>query len=200
MIVMTMKAKIKWIILGIVTAISLGILILVIALGTQGEQWAVVADLKYSLSAADEQERIAFLGQFGWTVDEEPVEVEEIVIPTEFNDVYTNYNQIQLEQGLDLTAYAGKTCKRWVYHVLNYPRDGERVLATLLVYDGKIIGGDISSTSLNGFMTGFLGEHGLMQSTSEESAATEESVAPTENSQGEERQEEQLPAGAYPTD
>lgn len=201
MIVMTMKKKVKWIVLGILTAISVGILAIVLFCGAKGEQWAVVADLQYRLAAGSAEERIAFLGQFGWVVEEEPVEVEEVAIPAEFNDVYRNYNALQQEQGLDLQPYAGKTCKRWVYQVLNYPRDGERVLATLLVYDERIIGGDISSASLDGFMATFLGEHGLMRDPAADAANARVSSAleePAEN--GAESEEAELPAGAYPID
>ena len=170
--------------------LSAAILAVVLFMGARGEAWAAAADMRYSLAAADEEERLAFLGQFGWKVETEPVAVEEVVIPVEFNDVYQNYNDLQQEQGLDLTPYTGKTCKRWVYQVLNYPREGERVLATLLVYDGRIIGGDISSASLDGFMATFLGEHGLMEHPSGE----EPSSAPAETSSRE------LPAAAYPTE
>lgn len=201
MVVMTMKAKIKWVFLGILTAVSLVILAVVLFWGAKGEQWAVVADVKYSLAAGDAEGRVAFLEQFGWVVDEEPVEVEEVVIPTEFNEVYENYNTLQLEQGLDLKKYAGKTCKRWVYQVLNYPRDGQQVLATLLIYDGNVIAGDISSANLDGFMASFLGEHGLMQEPDTETTASVASE-PTQSAAGEESTADTavLPFDAYPTD
>lgn len=213
MIVMTVKKRVKWVVFGILTAISAVILAMVLFLGAKGEQWAVVADLKYSLTAGSAEERIAFLGQFGWVVEEEPVAVEEVAIPAAFNDVYQNYNALQQEQGLDLTPYAGKTCKRWVYQVLNYPRDGERILATLLVYDGRIIGGDISSSSLDGFMAGFLGEHGLMRDPAtdtvnagadstpqEEPAESTAAGVAASTTESETAAESELPAGAYPTD
>lgn len=190
MVVMTMKANVKWIVLGVLTAISAAILAIVLFWGVRGQQWAVVADVKYQLSAGDERERIDFLGQFGWVVDQEPVEVSEVVIPGTFNDVYTQYNELQKEQGLDLTGYAGKTCKRWVYRVLNYPRDGQEVYATLLIYDGRVIAGDISSSSLNGFMATFLGEHGLMKEDAQ--ASVRETSSATEAAA--------LPFDAYPTD
>lgn len=193
MVVMTMRAKMKWIIFGILTIIGIVFIAMILIRGTNGERYAIVADVKYSLTAEDEAERIAFLSQFGWQVNEEPVEVEEVVIPTDFNEVYHTYNALQLEQGLDLQKYAGKTCKRWVYQVLNYPREGD-VRATLLVYDGRVIGGDLSSASLNGFMTGFLGEHGLMEHSAEETTVAlesqTESVAETVV----------IPELAYPTD
>ena len=106
-------------------------------------------------AAATNEERIAFLSQFGWEVKKEAVSVKEVTIPAAFSNVYTEYNQIQLEQGMDLTAYAGCTCKVWTYEVTNYPEKTETVYATLIVYDGQIVAGDISSAALDGFMHGF---------------------------------------------
>lgn len=98
--------------------------------------------------------RIAFLKSFGWEVSNEPVEVVEVTIPQTFNTVYLNYNSIQKSQGYDLSKYRGQRVKRWTYDVKNYPGE-KNVRANLLVYDGKVIGGDISTVALNGFMQGF---------------------------------------------
>ena len=52
----------------------------------------------------------------------------------------------------------GKRAKKWVYEVKNYPNyaaDSGCIRATLLVYDGLVIGGDVSSLELNGFSQGF---------------------------------------------
>ena len=103
-------------------------------------------------------DRIDFISQFGWEIDTDPIEVEEVIIPTEFTDVYENYNKIQKEQKLDLEKYKGMRVKRWTYAVKNYPgyenKDGV-VRANLLVYEGRVIGGDVCSVELDGFMQGF---------------------------------------------
>lgn len=99
--------------------------------------------------------RIAFLKSFGWEVSSDPVEVVEVTIPETFNAVYTNYNSIQKTQGYDLTQYKGKRIKRWTYDIKNYPNSTQPVRANLLVYNGKVIGGDVSSVAINGFMQGF---------------------------------------------
>ena len=70
----------------------------------------------------------------------------------------TKYNEIQKAQNLDLTPYAGKRAKRWTYNIKNYPGyegDSGTVQANILVYEGAVIGGDICSTELDGFMQGF---------------------------------------------
>ncbi|MCL2513271.1 MAG: DUF4830 domain-containing protein [Oscillospiraceae bacterium] len=109
-------------------------------------------------SAKNSAERLSFISQFGWEADEEPLEVEEVIIPKEFNDTYVKYNEIQKTQGLDLSSYAGVRAKRWTYALKNYdgyPADGKTVRVNLLIYDGRVIGGDVCSVELNGFMHGF---------------------------------------------
>lgn len=104
------------------------------------------------------EKRLSFLSQFGWEVEEEPAEVKEVVIPEEFDDVYNQYNVIQKEQKLDLEKYKGARVKCWSYNVKNYPgyenSDGV-IRANMLILDGVVIGGDISSTELSGFMHTF---------------------------------------------
>ena len=110
---------------------------------------------KYSISAKDNNERISFLNQFNLKVLPEPIEEIEINIPSQFNKVYEKYNDIQKENGLDLEKYKGKSCTKYTYKVLNYKNEKIEVRANLLVLDGKVIGGDICSVDLDGFMHGF---------------------------------------------
>ena len=116
------------------------------------------AQAAQSLPAGETNEqRLAFLLGDGWEADTEAVEVREITIPDVFDDVYLKYNEVQKAQGMDLERYRGKTCRQWIYNVTNYPAQGT-VHASLLVLDGKIIGGDLSSTELDGFLCAFNGE------------------------------------------
>lgn len=106
-------------------------------------------------SASTNTERITFLKGFGWETGEEPMEISEVIIPTEFNDTYENYNNIQKAQNLDLSKYKGKRVKRYTYEITNYPGETSQTVANMLVYNGMIIGGDVSSLELDGFMHGF---------------------------------------------
>lgn len=141
----------------------LGVILCLLAMGiilaflTKGSISAAKTG-ELSLKASTAEERIAFLSQYGWSVEEEPLEVKEIIIPAEFDDVYEKYNAIQKEQGFDLTAYCSKRVKKWTYKVTNYPNYEGRdcIRATLLVFDGKVIGGDVCSVELDGFMHGFV--------------------------------------------
>lgn len=101
------------------------------------------------------EKRVSFLESYGWKVKENPVEVVEITIPQRFNAVYNRYNALQKQQGFDLSAYRGKQVKRWTYQITNYPGATGEVRANMLVYKDTVIGGDVSTVALNGFMQGF---------------------------------------------
>ncbi|MCL2494558.1 MAG: DUF4830 domain-containing protein [Oscillospiraceae bacterium] len=110
------------------------------------------------LAAATAQERATFLSQFGWEAGEDPLEVSEVIIPAEFDEVYAKYNEIQKAQNMDLSDYAGKRVKRWTYEIRNYPGyEGKPgvVQANLLIDKGVVVGGDICSLELGGFLHGF---------------------------------------------
>ena len=141
--------------------VALCIVICVLIAGTlalNSRKKPVANDGSISYIAKNASDCISFLSQFGWSVNEEPVEVREVIIPSEFNDTYTAYNVIQKNQGLDLEPYKGFRAKKWIFEVKNYPdypADSGFIRATLLVYDGTVIGGDISSIEQNGFIQGF---------------------------------------------
>lgn len=100
------------------------------------------------------EERMEFLLECGWETDPASETVQDIHIPERFTAVYENYNELQLRQGYDLTEYAGRDCTLYSYTVLNYPDPNQTVIANLYIYRNRIIGGDIHSTNLNGFMIG----------------------------------------------
>ena len=97
----------------------------------------------------------AFLSQFGWTVEGSPMETKTVTIPAEFDKVFAAYNEMQKEQGLNLSKYKGKDVTRYTFAVTNYEGYEGRVLANVLVYRNRVIGGDICSADLSGFVHGF---------------------------------------------
>lgn len=154
MFVFSLKANKKRLVILLVVIVA-ALMVLYIAVN---RDTPVVNDGAISLKASNEQERLAFLSQFGWEVDEDPVAVEEVIIPTEFNEVYEKYNQLQLSQNFDLTKYAGKTAKKWTYEIKNYPgygADSGLIQANILVFEGVVIGGDVNSVEQDGFMQTF---------------------------------------------
>ena len=106
--------------------------------------------------AKDNEGRIRFLSQFGWTVANEPIEEKKVTVPSEFDTVFAGYNELQKLQGLDLSRYKRKEVVRYTYEVTNYEGYEGKVLANLLIYRGRVIGGDICTESAEGFIHGFL--------------------------------------------
>ena len=102
-----------------------------------------------------EDARIEFLSQFGWEVSENATEEVEIQIPADFDKVMSSYNDIQKSQGLDLSKYKGKTVQRYTYEVKNYPDYDGTVYANIIIYKNRVIGGDICSADVKGFIQGF---------------------------------------------
>lgn len=117
---------------------------------------AKVGSVNMRASTADE--RAAFFSQFGYEISEDPLEVKEVIIPTEFDETYESYNEIQKSQGLDLSKYKGKRVKMWSYAIKNYPgyeSTDSAIRGNILVYEGVVVGGDVSNIELGGFMRGF---------------------------------------------
>lgn len=94
------------------------------------------------------------LDGFGWEAEPEPVSVEECTLSTQLSE---GYLALQREAGFDLGDDMGQTVTRYTFAVTNYPTGETGILADLLVRNGEVVGGDIRSTALDGFL------HGLVQ-------------------------------------
>lgn len=123
-------------------------------------------------------ERVAYLASFGWSVNAEPTQTQKVRIPdTAGNRVFARYNDLQRSQGFDLTRYAGKEVTRYVYEILNYPNASAPIYASVLVCDGYIIGGDITDSAPDGVIHGFAKKPDTEEETQSTSEPTEPSVS-----------------------
>jgi hypothetical protein len=126
--------------------------------GTADKEDTTVSYKYEKVKSADDA--AAFLRQFGWSVDAGSAEVTEVTIPAEFDKIFAGYNELQKAQGLDLSGYKKKAVTRYTFTLTDYkdaegkPYDG-RVYANVLVYRNRVIGGDICSADVNGFIHGF---------------------------------------------
>ena len=100
------------------------------------------------------EDRIRYLAAYGWEVKEEPLATQELIIPEEPDDSYDEYLQVQEEQGFDLTKLAGKRVRRYTYEILNYPTGETGVQASLLIRRHTVVGGEVLSPRLDGFIHG----------------------------------------------
>ena len=151
MVVFTTKvSKGKLVAILLVIAVVVGLLV-ALSTGTENDAGTETTEVTAVQSNDD---RVAYLQSFGWEVNPTPVESQEVRIPAELPDVLQQYNELQKSQGFDLTQYGGKTVKRYVYEVLNYPDTTDSYFVTLLVYKDAVIGGDVTSAAQNGIMQG----------------------------------------------
>ncbi len=129
----------------------LGVAVVADAGGISGE--AAVETISYSGMRTD-SDRLAFLESLGWKTTGEVVEEESFTLPESFDRVLLGYNEIQRDQGLDLTRYRKKKVTRYTYEITNYEGYEGKVYANLIVYRNKVVAGDISSADPMGFVRG----------------------------------------------
>lgn len=127
-------------------------LLVAVTFGMAGRQQAVGAQ---ATVGGDDAHRVAYLRRLGYEVDEAWIRVREIQLPLEFDETLAAYNELQQQAGADLSPYRGRRVKCWTYTVRNYPAADE-VQANLYEYNNRIIGGDISSVTAEGFSHGLL--------------------------------------------
>ena len=101
------------------------------------------------------EDRVSFLTQYGWEVAPDPTDEVKITIPSDFDKVMNSYNELQKQQGLDLSKYRGKEVVRYTYKVNNYPNYDGTVYANVIIYKSRVIGGDICSSDVTGFIGTF---------------------------------------------
>ena len=152
MFVMTAKISKPKLIAAAIVLVAVVLLIVLLVSGGSGKK----AALEAAPAGATNDERVAFLATFGWNANAEPKEVQKVRIPENTdNKVFSRYNELQRSQGFDLSAFGGKDAMRYVYEILNYPDAASPVYASILVYEGHIIGGDITNTAPDGKIHGF---------------------------------------------
>lgn len=92
--------------------------------------------------------RLKYIAGLGIEVQTGDFKEKQVQIPLEFKAVYKNYNKLQEKAGYDLSNYKGVSATLYSYGA----RNAAGYTVNLLVYRGRIIGGDFSSTALDGEM------------------------------------------------
>ena len=153
MFVMTVKFNKK---MAVAALIALAVLLAVIVIisGQNEVGTSNSPGLRIGGRIRTNEDRIEYLQNLGYEVESEPISEKSIVIPTEFDDIFKEYNMLQRKQGFDLSQYGGLEAEQYTYRVINYPNTSDEVHAQLYTRNGQVIGGDIHSTALDGFMHG----------------------------------------------
>ena len=98
------------------------------------------------------ERRCAYLASLGHQADPSSERLRTVFLPVRFDALLEDYNDLQLAQGFDLRAAAGRSCLCCSYDLLDYPGWDGRVIATLYLYRGRVIGGDVHTAAVDGFM------------------------------------------------
>lgn len=152
MFIITARVR-KGPILAVAAAAAVVCGVLLTAAGLGGQDTAV-SGVVSPTGIKTNEDRVAYLESYGWQVSQEPTAVEELLIPETFDESYTQYLDLQTAQGFDLTDYCGKRVKRYTYAINNYPTGETGIQAGLLIYKNTVIGGDVLSPQLGGFIHG----------------------------------------------
>lgn len=134
----------------IVAAVAILLCAIILSIGVEGS----ISSGAGSSKVKTNEDRVKFLENLGWEVNETPIDEKKVVIPKEFSDIYNTYNRMQLDQGYDLTKYRGMEAIIYTYTVTNYSGYTGNVVADLYVLKNEVIGGDIHSLAIDGFMHG----------------------------------------------
>ena len=134
--------------------VIIGIIMLVGAHDQRRELADTGVSIQSVVNVKNEKNRVAWLKQQGWEVESPALSEDSVVIPRTFSTVFETYNELQKEQGFDLSRYCGTEVRMYTYRVSNSEFADDEVVAQLYVSNGEIIGGDVHSTALDGFITG----------------------------------------------
>ncbi|OUQ82400.1 DUF4830 domain-containing protein [Flavonifractor sp. An100] len=154
MLIVTAKVPKRKLAFGVALAALACCCALALNLGSSATQEVAGSTTPNPKGVKSNQDRIDYLSSYGWEVVEEPIATQELLIPKEMDESYDEYLALQGEQGFDLTKYAGKRVKRYTYEVTNYPTGEAGVQANLLLYKNTVIGGEVLSPQLDGFLHG----------------------------------------------
>lgn len=134
-----------------IIVLAIAILGACLLFGTGAEVTAAILDVRLDGMKTNE-DRLEFISQFGIEVAGEARESEKFAVPENFDRVLSAYNEIQKEQGFDLTKYKNKKVTRYTYSVKGYEGYEGDVNVNLIIYRDTVIGCDISSVDPNGFV------------------------------------------------
>ena len=147
MLIWTAKLSKKKMLLPVIVLAA----VILVCLFFRGQEAAPESAVSQLLANED---RVAYLGSWGWEVTPEPLETLQFLLPESLGEPYLTYNQLQLEQGFDLSACCGKQVSRFTYNVTNYPDHPTGVQLNLYVCENQPVAGDICSPGAGGFQAG----------------------------------------------
>ena len=154
MLIVTAKLPRRNLALGVAAAALACCAVLALNL-TGGTAWeASASTVPNHKNVRTNEDRVAYLEAYGWEVSPDPIATQELQIPEELDESFQEYLSLQEQQGFDLSDYTGKRVKRYTYEVTNYPTGEQGIQANLLLHKNTVIGGEVLSPRLDGFLHG----------------------------------------------
>ena len=98
------------------------------------------------------EERLEFISKFIPEISGDPKESVSFSVPESFDRIMLSYNEIQKQQGLDISKYKNKKVTRYTYELEKYENYDGPVFVNLVIYRGTVIACDVSSQDPNGFI------------------------------------------------
>ncbi len=107
------------------------------------------------LDVSQPEGREKYLASYGWEIEPESEQERTVLLPRSFGDgAISEYARMQTNQGYDFASCAGLECRQFTYELKDGGGEGGTVYAVLYVRGTRVIGGDIHSAEINGFMHG----------------------------------------------
>lgn len=103
-----------------------------------------------------EYDRLCYLNDMGYSTNDCEMTEHIFTIPEKFNNDLLQYNLLQKRFGYDLQKYGRQTVTVYRYNGIRN-RNNESAVATMWILNGRLIGGDISSSEYGGFVTNIKG-------------------------------------------
>lgn len=120
----------------------------------------------FSIDNSTNKMIVEYIEGLGWKIEETPMEITHLSIPETFDSVYETYNAVQKHSGFHFEDFKGKKVVRYTYKVLNHTSsESSQVVAGVFVFENTIIGGEISSAEINGFMHALTETSNMLEAT-----------------------------------
>lgn len=141
--------------LALAVVLTALVLIGIILLIGAGQKAKALHELEQgAVTIRNERSGAAYLSALGWDVEVPALSHDTVLIPRVFSSVFEDYNTLQKRQGFDLSRFCGQEVELYTYRVDSDDYPDDEVVASLYVSGGAVVGGDVHSTALDGFMVG----------------------------------------------
>lgn len=136
----------------ITVVLSIVVVILTVILIPVGGKAVQTYQANSAPTCKTNEERVEWIKSMGWEIEEQPSSEIQVMIPRQFDEIYSQYAMAQRQQGYRIDKYKGKTATKYCYIATNCEEAKGNAVISILQYKNKIVAADISSVELGGFL------------------------------------------------